>query len=54
MRAADVRLYVAKRDGRNRVVHSAIIARSVADAAGERPVLVAVGPYSEAEIEVVA
>ena len=32
LRAADVRLYVAKRDGRNRVVHAAVIAMSASEA----------------------
>lgn len=52
LRAADVRLYVAKRDGRNRVVHSAIIARAVAESVEAH--LISAGPIAADSMEIVA
>lgn len=52
LRAADVRLYVAKRDGRNRVVHSAIIARAVAESVEAH--LISAGPLAADSMEIVA
>lgn len=51
LRTADMRLYVAKRDGRNRVVHSATVAASAAvpssatDAPGSSPALAPAGEF---------
>ena len=51
LRTADMRLYVAKRDGRNRVVHSATVAAAAAvpssatDAPGSSPALTPAGEF---------